>query len=325
MKALHFMPESSAELQGKSELDGNDVALGAERVLAALDMVHPGKSKWGEWSAGRKIGKTVTNGFYRDERGAVSFLAAAMICRKASFPKLTGRFAHCEALYATHVIDDIFRNVAPRGWKDTAAAVRNDVCREVLGTALKVVPGRNGPSYTIPVPQYLKFCVGMGRSWKLVNQTVHAGMVHMDRDRLVRLLRDAITSYIRERIVKMPDPPVEVPPEIAEWCSKFTEAGTGGDTPPCVEQCRGVMDGGKNLGHNGRFLVGSFYIHGGLDDDSIAAMFEGAPDYNPRITKYHVGQIRRRGYSVPSCRWVESNGLCPGCDAPHPTKYRKPE
>lgn len=81
---------------------------------------------------------------------------------------------------------------------------------------------------------------------------------------------------------------------------------------------------GENLPHAGRFLTAAFFIHAGLDNDSIGVMFQGAPDYDSKITKYYIGQIRRRGYSVPGCRWVASNGLCPGCDAAHPTKYRRP-
>ena len=84
------------------------------------------------------------------------------------------------------------------------------------------------------------------------------------------------------------------------------------------------MNAGENLQHSGRFLLAAFSIHAGMDDDSIAALYEGAPDYNHKITKYHIAQIRRRGYNVPACGWVASNGLCPGCDAPHPTEYRRP-
>ncbi len=184
-------------------------------------------------------------------------------------------------------------------------------------------PGSDGDRFTIPVPQYLGAAVGLGRRWKLVNQDVHAGLVHIIGDDLVRLLRDAITSYIRDRIALMRPPPVEVPPDIAEWCSRRAEARAGGDTLPCVERCRETMDEGNNLLHAGRFLTATFFMHAGLDDDVISVVFQGAPDYDPKITKYQIGQIRRRGYSVPGCRWVASNGLCPGCDAAHPTKYRR--
>lgn len=316
---FHFMPEAGAALRGRTALDESEVALGAERLRAALDGVHPGMGRWGRWSDGRAIGRSAGGGEYGGD-GPVSFLAAAMICRKASFPKLTGKFAYVESLYATHLLNSMMHGYGRPAGGLRQSGVLNPLCREVLGAE----PGRDGAGYTIPVQEYLEVAVGLGRSWKLVNQTVHAGLVSVERDSLVRLLRDAITAYIRERIKSMPDPPVEVPPEISGWCADRAEAASGGDTPPCVEQCRARMDAGENLQHTGRFLLATFSMHAGADDDSIAAMFEGAPDYSPKVTKYHIGQIRRGEYSVPSCRWISSNGLCPGCDAPHPTKYRKP-
>lgn len=316
---FHFMPEARAALRGKAELDASDAALGTERLLAALDGVHPGMRRWKVWGSGRAIGGSVGGSEYGDD-GPVSFLAAAMICRKASFPKLTGKFAYVESLYAVHVLNNMMRGYGRPAGSVRPSEALNPLCREVLGTE----PGRDDADYTIPVPEYLNVAVGLGRSWKLVNQTVHAGMVNVSRDGLVRLLRDAITAYIRERIKSMPDPPVEVPPEITGWCADRAEAAGGGDTPPCVEQCRSRMDAGENLPHNGRFLLATFSAHMGMEDGDIAAMFEGAPDYSEKITKYYIGQIRRRGYSVPSCRWVSSNGLCPGCDARHPTEYKKP-
>lgn len=318
MVTLHFMPGAKDHVRGMTALDERSKTLGAERVRAALDGVHPGTGKWDGWSAGRAIGGATLDRSYIEPDGTLSFLAAAMICKKASSPQLTGRFAYVEALYATHTLNGAMRDRPERSpmLSDTVDAV----CRNVLGTE----PGRDGADYTIPVPQYLDVAVGLGRSWKLVNQTVHAGLVSVGRDGLVRLLRDAIAAYIRERIKNMPSPPVDVPPEIVEWCSRRAEMESTGDTPPCVEGCRARMGAGENLVHNGRFLLAAFFIHAGMDNDSIAAMFEGAPDYNPRVTKYHIGHIRRSVRAVPSCRWVASAGLCPGCDAPHPTKYKKP-
>ena len=323
MVTLHFMPDAATNVRGMDSLDGAALQAGADRVRAALDMVHPGNGAWAGWSAGRAIGRMVLDREYIEPEGTMSFLAGAMICRKAANPRLTGRYAYAEALYATRMIHAMLarpRQSASLLAGGPPAGGLNAVCNVVLG----VEPGRDRDRFTIPVPQYLRMAVGLGRRWKLINQDVHAGLVGITGDDLVRLLRDAITIYIRDRIVRMRPPPVEVPPDIAEWCSRRAEARAGGDTPPCIERCCGMMGAGENLPHAGRFLTATFFIHAGLDDDSIGMMFQGAPDYDPKITKYHVGQIRRRGYSVPGCRWVAANGLCPGCNAPHPTKYRRP-
>lgn len=167
----------------------------------------------------------------------------------------------------------------------------------------------------------------MGRRWKLVNQDVHAGLVSVEADGLVRLLRDATTGYIRERIDGMRKkglpPGVGVPPDIIRWCAAQGTGPAIGDTPPCVKRCRDTMDRGENLPHAGRFLVAAYFVHGGLDDQTIGGMFAGAPDYDPKVTAQQISQIRRRGYLVPGCGCAASNGLCPGCDAPHP-KYVAP-
>lgn len=312
---LHFMPGAAALVRGLAELDGRAIETGADRLRAALDGVHPGAGRWRSWSAGRPIRDIVLDQEYAEPEGTMSFLAAALMCGRAADHRLTGRFAYTEASYAGHILG--------------GAARRRDgsldaVCREVLGTT----PGRDSGRYTMPVHEYLRMAAGLGRRWKLVNQNVAAGLVRVDADDLARLLRDAITGYIRTRIDGMrgrrPPQNVAVPPDIMRWCSRDAARPAGGDTPPCVKRCRDRMDRGENLPHAGRFLVATYFMHGGLDDHTIGEMFAGAPDYDPKITSYHVSQIRRRGYFVPGCRWAASNGLCPGCDASHPTKYAAP-
>lgn len=310
-------------VRGMTKPDEADLEMGADRVRAAMAGTHPGDNRWDWWASEKSIGRAVMKGKYLEPEGTASFLLAAMMCRKVSNPKLTGRFAYTEALYAKRVLEG-----ATRQQTDTTSLLRAGdgtdmypVCEEVLG----VRPGREGSGFTLPMPTYMSLAVGLGRSWKLVNQTVHGGMVYVDRGKLLRLMRDAITAYIRQRVVVMPAPPVEVPVDISGWCEAQAATNAGGDVPPCIEQCRGVMDHGGNLSHAGRYFVGTYFINGGLDDEAIGDMFAGAPDYDRKITMSQIRQIRSRGYRVPSCSWVESNGLCPGCSAHHPTKYKKPE
>ena len=321
MDTLHFMPDAAQHVRGRLKLDERSVSLGADRVRAALAGMHPGVRQWADWSGGGELRGAVTGRSYTEPAGTMSFLAAAMMCRAASNPQLIGRFAYNEALYAQLILNNVLINRL--GGPEMRKYVWS-VCREVIGVEPNVEPGGRVPAYTLPVVPYLKFATGLGRSWKLVNQTVHGGRIYLQGDKLVRLLRDAITAYIRDRIKKMPQPPVEVPRDIMEWCADRAAPSGGGDVPPCVEKCRSMMDAGENLQHNGRFLLATFFIQTGMDDAAIAAMFQGAPDYSEKTTKYHIGQIRRRGYSVPGCGKVQTNGLCPGCDAVHPTKYKKP-
>ena len=332
MATLHFMPEAAGMVRGVTRLDGHTILMGTERVRAALDGMHLGTGRWAGWSAGRAIGDIVLDSEYMEPEGTASFLAAALICSKTANRRLADRLAYTEALYATHIIDGMVgRQRRPRSLLDgrRPAGGLDMVCREVLG--IEPDAGR----FTIPIPQYLRMAVGLGRTWKLVNQVVDAGLVRVDPGDFVRLLRNAITAYIRERITGMreiwtgghtrrPPSDIEVPPDIAGWCERRAEVAIRGDTPPCITQCHSQMEQGVNLPHTGRFLVATYHIHAGMDDHAIGELFTGAPYYNQKTTSYHIGQIRRRGYLVPGCRWVASNGLCPACDAPHPTRYRRP-
>ena len=300
---FHFMPESAKHVR---DMTPYMAKLGADRLRAALDGMHPGMQKWREWCRGRTISSIILDQEYTEPDGTMSFLAAAMICRKTYNRKLAGRFSYIEAVYAAHILS---------GNRDHIGTV----CREVLGSE----PGRDKSRYTIPVHKYMRMAVGLGRRWKLVNRDVYGGVVRIHPNDMIRLLRDAITSYVRTRVTKGPVPPdTVVPPDIAQWCSAHdTAVQPPGMVPPCVAQCRDVMSRGENLVHAGRFLVATYHIYNGMDDDTISQMYEGAPDYDPKTTSYHIRQIRRRGYGVPGCGWITSNGLCPGCDAAHPTKY----
>ena len=345
MVPMHFMPDSAGVIRdmssdnaksipnveplmhgdgsGGARLADRHVLLGAERVRAALAGLHPGMQRWSDWGRRRPIYGMVSNMTYVEPEGTLSFLAASMICRKMSNPKLTGLFAYTEATYAERVLERVVMH--RDGGKEGRDRIKS-ICKEVLGATPDTMPKGGLPIYRLPFVTYMKHTTGLGRKWKLINQTVHDGLVHIDGGTLTRLLRDSITAYIRERIKNMPEPPINAPADIVEWCTSRTEKtdGGGGDMPPCVEQCIAKMNAGENLQHNGRFLLATFSIHAGMDDASIAAFFEGAPDYSAKTTTYHIGQIRERGYYVPSCQKIASNGLCPGCDATHPTKYKKP-
>lgn len=322
---LHFMPDTARIVQDRTTLDDTTLRMGADRIRAALAGVYPGTDTYRMWCADKPIGGAILDDTYVEPEGTASFLAASLICAKAAEPKLTGRFAYTEALYAIHTIHHTI------GQRQTSTIP--DVCRAVLGMA----PGRYNTSYTIPIPQYLGLATGLGRTWKLIHRRVHAGHVWVEPDVLLRLLRDAITAYIRARIIRMyglwssdatPHPPlrvVSVPPDIQGWCAEHADANiSAGDTPPCVKHCIQQMSEGVNLSHAGRFLVAAFFIHGGSSNETISGFFTGAPDYAEHITLQQIEQIRRRRYSIPGCRWVESHRLCPGCDAPHPSKYVKP-
>ncbi len=306
---IHWMPEAAEHVRNMQDIPKESLRTGADRIRAALDGMHPATARWDAWSKGLPISSIMYNHKYMEPEGTLSFLVAAMMCKKTGNRRLVGRFAHNEAVYASHLMYD-------------DAQLTGAVFGEVAG----IKPGRDGALYTIPVPDYIHLAVGLGVSWKLVNQDVYGGLVHLGKRDYVRLIRDSAAAYIRNRIMNIQNMPdtVQVPSDVQQWCEQQAPMIDVGDEPPCVAQARATMNRGENLSHSGRLLVATYAIHTGLDDDTINDMFTGAPDFNPRITKYQVRQIRAVQYKVPGCRWVERNHLCPGCNAIHPTKYRKP-
>ncbi len=297
------MPESAIHMKGKTEIN---IDLGVERVRAAIAGMHPGIHDWERWAKNRAIEEIILDRRYMEPEGTESFLAAVILCRRMNNHKLIGRFSYTEALYSIHMMQERNVDITP-------------ICREVLGSE----PGSDKGLYTLHVSQYLPLAVGLGNTWKLINQHVNKGFVHLEPDKFLRLMRDAITRYIRNRIEKMTRlPPIEVPPDITEWC-EYNKVIKSGDTPPCITKCLDMISQGGNLSHSGRFLVAAYYLNTGIDIPDISDLFQGAPDYNKKITEYHINQIKRSGYKVPGCSWVRSNTLCPGCSATHPTKYTK--
>ena len=158
----------------------------------------------------------------------------------------------------------------------------------------------------------------------MINQICHAGLVYLNKTSYIRLIRDSAVAYLKDRIMKMQTlPSISVPDDIQEWCASHAVQNHTGDEPPCVTECCMTMNRGENLTHAGRLLVATYMMHVGADDDTISTMFVGAPDYDKNITSYQIRQIRRRGYNVPGCRWIQRNNICPGCNASHPTRYKK--
>ena len=148
------------------------------------------------------------------------------------------------------------------------------------------------------------------------------GNVKIKRLKIIRLLRDAITTYIRNGIKSSKKMTIEISKEIQDYCDSNKTSQTVQDIPPCVKQCILALDNGINVPQNGRFLLASFFIHAGYSNNEIGDMFRGAPDYSERITKYHINHIREKEYSIPSCMWVKQRNLCPGCKARHPSAFK---
>jgi DNA primase large subunit len=87
------------------------------------------------------------------------------------------------------------------------------------------------------------------------------------------------------------------------------------DYPPCIKHALEEMNNGINLPHSARLMLATYMLTVGKSVNEIVMLFQNAPDYNERITRYqveHLAGIRgsHKKYSVPSCQKLRNESLC---------------
>jgi len=79
--------------------------------------------------------------------------------------------------------------------------------------------------------------------------------------------------------------------KLAEMAKKFTVTMTiSTEYPPCIEHAIKALNDGENLSHSGRFMLATFLLGRGQAVDDVAPLFKNAPDYNEKVTRYHLNQ-----------------------------------
>jgi len=87
------------------------------------------------------------------------------------------------------------------------------------------------------------------------------------------------------------------------------------DYPPCVKHALEVMARGENLPHSARVMLATYMLAIGKPVDEIVRLYENAPDFNEKITRYQVEHLAgmkgsKTKYSVPSCDKLRNENLC---------------
>ena len=75
------------------------------------------------------------------------------------------------------------------------------------------------------------------------------------------------------------------------------------------------MSKGENLPHTARLMVATYMLSIGKNIDSIVTLFDPAPDFNEKITRYQIEHLAglkggHTRYNVPSCNKLNSEDLC---------------
>ncbi len=100
--------------------------------------------------------------------------------------------------------------------------------------------------------------------------------------------------------------------------------------PPCIRKIISDLESGEKVGHAPRFVLATFLANIGMSKEEIVKFYEKQPNFDRKKTLYHVSSVfKGQGsakYSVPSCRTLESYGLCvrdSTCKWSHPLTYYK--
>jgi len=157
--------------------------------------------------------------------------------------------------------------------------------------------------------------------WKLINRAVDNGYVYLDGDETVRLIRSEIYKLMYNRIKDMNISriPYQITVNAKLILKKLAPTNKTSnkvrDLPPCIKKALELLNNNENLPHSARFMLATYMLSIGKSVDEVVLLFQNAPDYNERITRYQVEHLAgKKGsqtkYSVPTCSKLANENLC---------------
>ncbi|MEO9319284.1 MAG: DNA primase [Nitrososphaera sp.] len=260
----------------------------------------------------------------RHEVEITSFLISLILVRAIGIDSLMKKYALAEARRAEEfLVSDIKKSD-----KDLRLALLSKIFEDLFHLKISFEPSLK--LFAVSIPAYL------GRAshfhepeWKLVNRPVSKGMVLLDAEDAVRIIRTELIGLIADRIRAMDvsgvsDHVRQVASELRQrFAPRFEyKLSPVVDYPPCIKHAVETLGRGENLSHAARVMLATYMLAIGRGTDEIVQLFQNAPDFNEKITRYqveHLAGARGSGtkYSVPSCDKLRIEALCfaiPACD-----------
>jgi DNA primase large subunit len=258
-------------------------------------------------------GMKVSNKTQNIETEILSFPLALLFVRTSGLHFLMSRYSHAEAIRAESLLQ----------------SENNDFVRFLFYriTGVKTVQSDSESQWLeIPIKTYLQRSTYFHTpNWKLVNRRLKNGNIYVNKPELVRLVREEIKDLILSRFQSMPS--IRLPErfqpiinEIIQITPVPTDAGeeiivTPDKYPPCLLQALNLLKTGQNVPHYGRFLMAAYLIKTGKSVDEIVQLYQKAPDFSEKITRYqveHIAGLRggRERYIIPNCRTLSTHNFC---------------
>lgn len=271
---------------------------GKERTLSALtDMATGGRSFTTDEECRREI---------------LSFAVSRMICSVIGDRFLVNRVAVTEGKAAGALLARNHALLMPM-----AAEFGIDPIEEHDGSGM----------YSIHFTAFLKYSSKMrSPEWKLLYQRIKRGRVAVDEHRLIRLVEQAITDHLSERLPPYTDEIRsalsaeihEVVTALNEKKAEFQKNNLGDISearyPPCMKEILHQIQTSQNVPQMGRFAIVTFLHAIGMSAEQIFDLFSSVPDFRADKTRYQIehitGRISSTEYSVPECSTMKSYGIC---------------
>lgn len=260
----------------------------------------------------------IYDGLERYEVEILTFLVSLIIVKSIGLEPVLRKFALAEARRAEDFLTEDLKKQNEQQKHSLFSKIFEDLFR------LRITPAEEDKRlFKVSITDYLSRSAHFHeQEWKLVNRLVSSGFVYLDPDETVRLVRNELSVLIYERVRAMSLP--AVPESIAkkaeilrsEFAPRYEyRPREATDLPPCVKHALEIMSKGENLSHSARVMLATYMLSIGKPVDEIVALFQSAPDFNERVTRYQVEHLAgmkgsRTKYSVPSCEKLLNENLC---------------
>ncbi|HEX2014161.1 MAG TPA: hypothetical protein VLA68_02935 [Nitrososphaera sp.] len=253
----------------------------------------------------------------RYEIEILTFIVSLIMIKSVGLESVLKKYALAEARRAEKfLIDDLRRQKEIQ-----KASLFTKIFEDLF--KLRIQSTEEGRLFKVKVTDYLARSSHFHeQEWKLINRLVHDGYVYLDADETVRLVRNelSVLIYDKVRAMTLPTLPQAVKARADELRARLApryeyRIHSVSDYPPCIKHALDVMSKGENLPHSARVMLGTYMLAIGKPVDDIVALFENAPDFNEKITRYQVEHLAgmkgsRTKYSVPSCEKLRNESLC---------------
>ncbi|MGH9992633.1 MAG: DNA primase [Nitrososphaera sp.] len=254
----------------------------------------------------------------RYEVEILTFLVSLIIVKSVGLEPVLKKYALAEARRAEKFLTEDLRKQSD----DKNRSLVTKIFDDLFSLRIDFAP-EDPRLFKVRVSDYLSRSSHFHeQEWKLINRLVQKGYVYLDADETVRLVRNELSVLICDKVraMTLSTLPQVIKDKANDLRTKlapryqYRPLGASG-YPPCVKHALDIMSKGENLPHSARVMLGTYMLAIGKPTDEIVALFQNAPDFNEKITRYqveHLAGLRgsRTRYSVPSCEKLANEDLC---------------